>query len=108
MWWPLLCQDHGSQDSPSRILLPTLFSDIYTYVSSYEACQFFPIRSKLPAASSKPVVVEALFQQWRLECIGKFHENYSNGFTWILKTIDYFTWCVEAIPMKEAKSRSYC
>jgi len=51
------------------------------------------------------VVVEASFQQWGLDFIGNFKENFSNGFRWILTTIYYFTRWVEAIPTKRATNR---
>ena len=48
----------------------------------------------------QPVVVEAPFQQWGLELIGKFKDNSSNGYSWILTATNYFTKWVEAIPTK--------
>jgi hypothetical protein len=48
------------------------------------------------------VVVEAPFQQWDLDFIGKFKDNSSNGYRWILTATDYFTRWVESIPTKKA------
>jgi hypothetical protein len=45
-------------------------------------------------------VVEAPFQQWGLDFIGKCKGNSSNGYSWILTTTNYFTKWVEAIPTK--------
>ena len=47
-------------------------------------------------------MVQAPFQQWDLDFIGKFKDNSSNGYTWILTATDYFTKWVEAIPTKAA------
>ena len=41
---------------------PTLFSNAYQHVQSYQPCQFFTGKPKLPAQPLKPVVVEAPFQ----------------------------------------------
>jgi transposase InsO family protein len=51
------------------------------------------------------VVVEAPFQQWRLDFINQFKDNSSNGYTWILTTTDYFTKWVESIPTKWATDK---
>jgi transposase InsO family protein len=51
------------------------------------------------------VVVEAPFQQWGLDFIGKFNDKSSNGYLWVLTTTDYFTKWVEAIPTKLATER---
>ena len=48
----------------------------------------------------KASVVQAIFQQWGLDFIGKFKDNSSNGYTWILTATDYFTKWIEAIPTK--------
>ena len=52
-----------------------------------------------------PIVVLAPFQQWGLDFIGKFKDNSSNGFCWILTATDYFTKWVEAIPTKTATEK---
>ena len=50
----------------------------------------------------KPIVVQAPFEQWGIDFINKFKDNSSNGYSWILTTIDYFTKWVEVIPTKKA------
>ena len=52
-----------------------------------------------------PVVVLAPFQQWGLDFIGKFKDNSSNGFCWIITATYYFTKWVEAIPTKIATKK---
>jgi hypothetical protein len=50
-------------------------------------------------------VVEAPFQQWGLDFIGKFKDNSSNGYPWLLTATDYFTKWVEAIPTKSTTKK---
>eukprot|EP00253_Pinus_taeda_P006080 PITA_06080 len=71
----------------------------YNQLSTY---QLFTRKQKLVALPLQVVVVEASFQHWDLDFIGKFHENSSNGYSWILTTTNYFTKWVEAIPAKNA------
>ena len=56
----------------------------------------------MKALPLNPIVVQAPFQQWGLDFIGKFKDNSSNGYSWILTAADYFTKWVEAIPTKKA------
>ena len=56
----------------------------------------------MKALPLKPIVVQAPFQQWGLDFIGKFKDNSSNGYSWILTATDYFTKWVELIPTKKA------
>jgi len=48
-----------------------------------------------------PIVVQAPFQQWGLDFIGKFKDNSRNSYSSILTTTNYFTKWVEAIPTKK-------
>jgi hypothetical protein len=50
-------------------------------------------------------VVEAPFQQWGLDFIGKFKDNSSNGYSWVITATDYFTKWVEVIPTKSATEK---
>ena len=84
---------------------PTIFSDVHQFVRKCEPCQLFTGRQKLAALPLQPVVVEAPFQQWGLDFIGKFKDNSSNGFLWIITATDYFTKWVEAIPTKSANEK---
>ena len=49
-----------------------------------------------------PISVEAPFQQWGLDFIGKINPNSSGQHKWILIAIDYFTKWIEAIPTRRA------
>jgi hypothetical protein len=84
---------------------PTIFSDVHQFVWKCEPCHLFIGKHKLAALPLQPVVVEAPFQQWGLEFIGKFNDNSSNGYSWVLIATDYFTKWVEAIPTKSATEK---
>jgi hypothetical protein len=84
---------------------PTIFSEVHQLVQKCEPCQLLKGKHKLEALPLKPVVVEAPFQQWGLDFIGKFINNSSNGFSSVLTAIDYFTKWVEAIPTKNATGK---
>eukprot|EP00253_Pinus_taeda_P025104 PITA_25104 len=84
---------------------PSIFSDVNKFVRCCQACQLFTGKQKLAALPLQPVVVEAPFQHWGLDFIGKFHENSSNDYSWILTATNYFTKCVEAIPVKNATGK---
>jgi ribonuclease HI len=84
---------------------PTIFSDVHQFVRKCEPCQLFTGKQKLAALPLQPVVVEAPFQQWGLDFIGKFSDNSSNGYSWVLTATDYFTKWVEAIPTKSATEK---
>jgi hypothetical protein len=79
-----------------------LFFDTHQYVFSCQPCQCFAGKQKISAQPLKPVVVEAHFQQVGLDFIGKFKDNSSNSFRWILTTTYYFTKWVESIPTNKA------
>jgi hypothetical protein len=51
------------------------------------------------------VVIEAPFQQWGLDFIGYFNDDSSNGYSWVIKTTNYFIKWVEAIPTKSATEK---
>ena len=74
-------------------------------VRNCQKCQLFTEKQKLAALPLKSVVIQAPFQQWGLDFIGKFNDNSSNGYTWILTATDYFTKWVEAIPTKAATQK---
>eukprot|EP00253_Pinus_taeda_P032202 PITA_32202 len=84
---------------------PSIFSDVHKFVRNCQACQLYTGKQKLAALPLQPVVVEAPFKHWGLDFIGKFHENSSNGYSWILTATDYFPKWVEAIPAKNATEK---
>lgn len=49
---------------------------------------------------------ESPFLAMGLSFIGQFHQNSSNGFSWILTATDYLTTWVEAVPLKTSSSTS--
>lgn len=58
-------------------------------------------KPKFLALPLQPVVVERSFEQWGLDFIGEFKDNFSSRFKWILTCIDYFTIWVEDISTKK-------
>jgi hypothetical protein len=58
---------------------PTLFLDTHQHIRSFQPCQYFSNKPKLPAQPLKLVVVEAPFQQWGLDFVGEFKHNSSNA-----------------------------
>jgi len=83
---------------------PTIFSDVHQFVRKCEPCQLFTGK-KLAALPLQQVGVEAPFQQWGLNFIGKFKDNSSNGYSWVLTTTVYFTKWVETIPTKSTTKK---
>ena len=84
---------------------PSIFSNVHNFVRCCEPCQLFNGKQKLASFPLHPVVVEDPFQKWGLYFIGKFKDNSSNGYSWILTATDYFTKWVEAIPTKAATEK---
>ena len=84
---------------------PTIFADVHKHVKCCQECRLFTRKQKLLSLPLTPVIVFAPFQQWGLDFIGKFKDNSSNGFCWILTATDYFTKWVEAIPTKTATEK---
>jgi len=50
----------------------------------------------------KHVSVQAPFQQWGLDFLGKIHLTYSVKHIWILMGTYYFTKWIEALPIRKA------
>jgi hypothetical protein len=69
----------------------TLFNDTHKYVRSCLPCKLFSWKPQLSALPLKPVIIEAPFQEWGLNFIGRFKDNSNNGYHWVLNAIDYFT-----------------
>jgi hypothetical protein len=79
-----------------------IFSYTHRYIKSCQPFQFFTGKQCLPSLPLKRVIMEAYFQQWGLDFIGEFNDNYSNGYWWVLIAIYYFTRWVEAILTNKA------
>ena len=101
----LCCGHYATRTATHKPYWPSIFSDVHKFVRCCEPCQLFIGNHKLASFPLQPVVVEAPFQQWGLDFIGKFKDNSSNGYSWILTTTDYFTKWVEAIPTKAATEK---
>ena len=86
--------------------LPKLFKDAYKFVKLCVTCQRFSGKLKFSRnLPLRPVEVQAPFQQWGIDFIGKITNKSSRGHSWILVAIDYFTKWVEAIPTRNATSK---
>ena len=81
---------------------PTLSVDTYKQVSNYHECHVFEGRRKFLPLTSKPIFVEAPFQQWGLNLIGEINPTSSGQHRWILIATDYFTKWVEVVPTRQA------
>jgi hypothetical protein len=99
------CGHFAAKNTTNKILRaryywPTIFSNVHQFVRKCEPCQLFIGKKNLPALPLQPVVVEAPFQQWGLDFIGKFKDNSSNGYSWVITATYYFINWVESIPTK--------
>jgi hypothetical protein len=81
---------------------PTLFVDVNKKVTSCHKCMVFEGKRKIFPLPLKPISVEAPFQQWGLEFIGKIHPPSSGQHKWILTTKNYFTKWIEDVPCRQA------
>eukprot|EP00253_Pinus_taeda_P001701 PITA_01701 len=59
-------------------------------------------KQKLAALPLVPSIVSEPFSQWGLDFVGEIHPTSSNQRRWILTATNYFTKCVETIPVKNA------
>jgi hypothetical protein len=96
---------HAWRETTYKIMRPgyywlKLFSDVNAKVRTYNPCELFIGKHKLPTLPLVPVKTEAPFQQWGLDFIGEINPHSSAQHKWILISIDYFTKWVEAIPTR--------
>lgn len=81
---------------------PTMFRDTYKKITTCHECEVFEGKTKLMPLPLVPIYVEAPFQQWILDFIGKIHPPSSGQHRWILTATDYFTKWIEAVPTRKA------
>jgi hypothetical protein len=96
---------HAWRETTYKIMRPgyywlKLFSDVNSKVRTYNPCELFIGKHKLPTIPLVPIKTEAPFQQWGLDFIGEINPHSSAQHKWILISIDYFTKWVEAIPTR--------
>lgn len=85
---------------------PSLFKDVVQIVKKCDAYQRFSSKLKFSGnLPLKPIEVQAPFQQWGIDFIGKITNKSSGGHSWILVATDYFTKWVEVFPTKKSTSR---
>lgn len=86
----------------SRYWWPSLFFDTHKMVKKCDAYQKkIGKLKKIGALPLRPKNVEDPFQQWGIDFINEFSEKSSGCHIWILVAIDYFTKCIEAIPIRK-------
>ena len=81
---------------------PSMFSDIYKEITTCHQCHIFYRKRKLVPLPLNPISVEAPFQQWGLDLIGKINPNSPGQHRWIVIATYYFTKWIEAIPTRRA------
>lgn len=81
---------------------PKLFSQVGDKVRSCIPCKILVGKLKVVALALITVLVQAPFLQSELQFISEIIIASSNQHRWILISTDYFTKCVEEIPIKNA------
>jgi hypothetical protein len=81
---------------------PSIFRDSYVFSISFDKCQKFVGKERLPAMPLKPVLPNFPFSKWVLDFIGPINPLSSTGQVFILTTIDYFKKWVEVVPLKNS------
>ena len=79
---------------------PSMFLDVYKETTTCHQCHIFDGKRKLVPLPLNQISVEAPFQQWELNFIGKINPKSWGQHRWILTTTDYFTKWIEAIPTR--------
>eukprot|EP00253_Pinus_taeda_P026614 PITA_26614 len=87
----------GEEENPA-----VQVSDIFISSPCCHECQIFQGKQRLQPLPLRPVEINAPFQQWGLDFIGKIHPASSEQHRWILTATDYFTKWIEAIPTRQA------
>src|SRR6185312_13212161 len=70
-----------------------------------QACQKFGKIQMVPASVMNPIIKLWPFMGWPMDMIGQINPPSSKGHQWVLAVTDYFTKCVEAVPMRSVASK---
>lgn len=109
----ILCGGHYSWKVTAHKILklgfywPSLFSDVYRLVRSFQQCQLFAEKKRLAPLTLLHVFVEETFKHWGLDFIEEINPPSSGQFKWILTATNYFTKWVEEIPTKKANDHQF-
>jgi len=83
---------------------PTILVDYFKYFKGCQGCQKFGNIQRAPASAMNPIIKPWPFRGWAIDLIGQIYPPSSKGHKFILVATDYFTKCVEAIPLKKVTS----
>lgn len=107
-----VCGGHYMEKTTAHKILrlgfwwPTIFKDTHHYVRKCDACQRFVGKLKFSGnLPLRPIAVQAPFQKWGIDFIGKIPNKSSGGHSYILVATNYFTKWIEAIPTRRATSK---
>jgi hypothetical protein len=83
---------------------PTILEDCFRYYKGCQECQRFGNVQKAPASAMNPIIKPWPFRGWAIDLIGQIYPPSSKGHKFILVATDYFSKCVEVIPLKKVTS----
>jgi hypothetical protein len=106
----LECGGHfGGQRTSHKVLQsglywPTLYKDAHSFVKSCENCQKTGNLTRKNEMPLKTLLFCELFDVWGIDFMGPFPQ--SNGYLYILVCVDYVSKWVEAVPTRDANSKT--
>ncbi|XP_059654876.1 uncharacterized protein LOC132301653 [Cornus florida] len=77
-----------------------ILKDCIEFAKTCIVCQEHCLVQRVPAINTQPIVKIWPFRGWALDFIEKLRPLSTNGYTYMVVAIDYFTTWVEAIPLK--------
>jgi hypothetical protein len=84
----------------------TMLEDWFEYYKGCQDCQKFGNIQIVPASALNPIIKPWPFRGWGIDLIGQINPPSSKGHKFVLLSTDYFTKCVEAIPLKKVTSEN--
>ena len=83
---------------------PTMVADAIKYAQRCKACQIHADFIHQPPELLHLIVASWPFEAWGIDVIGPISPSSTKGHRFILAITDYFSKCVEAIPLIEVKT----